>query len=99
VCRLRGCAPTLQPYGSTRPVQGTGRAERSGFGKAETLSEMRPATGVTERIMRSGTALPREFLNGVWRYGDERMRVGPRRLMWERAIRTKGDCRVGARNG
>jgi len=36
----RRAAPPRQPSGSSRPVQGTGRAKRYGFGKAFTLSEM-----------------------------------------------------------
>ena len=31
------CAASTATYGSSRPVRGTGRAELSGFGKAETL--------------------------------------------------------------
>ena len=45
--------PPLQPYGSSRPVRGTGRAELSGFGKAETLSDL----GAVEQGVQRATVL------------------------------------------
>jgi hypothetical protein len=36
----RLAAPPLQPYGSSRPVRGTGRAELSGFGKARNVNRI-----------------------------------------------------------